>query len=156
MAKPEEKSAEFNIPQLLKIISETTERIVNRQLKRLDMTSSQMLALGTIQAAGEPIPEKRLEEELHISQPSTVGLVRRMEGKGVISTSRSPEDGRSILLSLTPKGEEICREGEKDRHFGETLMAQGLSGEEKEQLHCLLSHVYKNLAMEEERGKRQK
>lgn len=152
----DKKAAEMNIPQLLKVISESTERIVNRQLKRLDMTSSQMNALGAIKAAGEPVPEKYLEEKLHISQPSTVGLVRRMEGKNLITTQKSTLDGRSILVSLTQKGEETLKAAEQDKHFGQDLMGRGMSEEEKCQLRDLLYHVYENLAMEEEGGKRQK
>lgn len=143
---------EISIPELIKLIAEQAERNANRLLRRLDITSSQLRALLTIEEAGEPIPEKRLEEQLHISQPSTVGLVRRMEGKELITTTPSPRDRRSILLELTPKGKKICQESKQDMIYGQNVVEQGLSEEEKCQLRRILGQIYQNLSKDEERG----
>lgn len=154
MARTSKDESSLSTSMLIKIISEQGERNLNRLLKRLDVTATQMRALHTIQMAGEPIPEKRLEERLHISQPSTVGLVRRMESKDLLTTTPSPEDGRSILLQLTPKGEEVCRQSRTAMEYGKTCMERGFSDEEREQLHNLLYHVYENMSNDEERGTR--
>lgn len=143
---------QWNIPVLIKVISELAEKNMNRMLKKNDVTATQNRALFIIREAGEPIPEKYLEEALHISQPSTVGLVRRMECKELVTTSQSPQDRRSILVGITPKGEEICRESYQDMKKGEALMERGLSEEEKQELKSLLFHVFENMASDEERG----
>lgn len=146
--------ASLSTSMLIKIISEQGERNLNRLLKELDVTAPQMRALYTIQTAGEPIPEKQLEERLYISQPSTVGLVRRLENKGLLMTTPSPNDGRSILLQLTPKGEAVCQQSKQAMEYGRTCMERGFSEEEKRQLHNLLYQVYENMSYDEERGTR--
>lgn len=154
MERTSNDETSLSTSMLIKIISEQGERNLNRFLKELDVTAPQMRALHTIQKAGEPIPEKRLEERLHISQPSTVGLVRRMESKGLLTTTPSSEDGRSILLQLTPKGSKVCQQSKQAMEYGRTCMERGFSDEEKRQLHNLLYHVYENMSYDEERGTR--
>lgn len=154
MARSCADKSEFNIPLLLKIISETAERGMNRAFRSFGVTVTQMRALIIIHDAGTPIPEKQLEESLHISQPSTVGLVRRMESKGLIMTSRSPVDGRSILLKLTPEGEEIYQKSVASKDYGQVRIERGFSDNEKEQLLDLLYRVYENMYEDEEEATR--
>lgn len=142
---------EMTIPDLIKLIAEQAERNANRLLKQLGVTSSQLRALFVLEEADGPIPEKQLEEQLHISQPSTVGLVRRMESKEMLTTTPSQKDRRSILLQLTPKGEKICQDSKKDMAYGQDIIEQGLSEEEKHQLRRILGQIYQNLS-DEERG----
>ena len=94
----------LEIPILIKLIAEASERDVNRQMKDQEVTATQARALGYLSYANQPIPEKKLEKALHISQPSTAGLVHRLQDRGLIATSPCPDDGRSTLVALTEKG----------------------------------------------------
>jgi len=51
-----------------------------------------------------------LAERLQIRHHSTVELVNRLSAGGYVRRHRGGEDGREVLLSLTPKGEEVLRE----------------------------------------------
>jgi DNA-binding MarR family transcriptional regulator len=62
------------------------------------------------------LPEKvrprigELAERLQIRHHSAVELVNRLSAGGYVRRQRRKEDGREVLLSLTPKGEKILRE----------------------------------------------
>jgi DNA-binding MarR family transcriptional regulator len=68
-----------------------------------------MLALKGLPATVRPrIGE--LAERLQIRHHSTVELVNRLSAGGYVRRHRGGEDGREVLLSLTPKGEKVLRE----------------------------------------------
>ncbi len=46
-----------------------------------------------------------LAERLLIAHHSAVGLVDRLEARGLVRRLRDPDDGRRIMLALTPRGE---------------------------------------------------
>ena len=48
-----------------------------------------------------------LAEQLRIAHHSAVGLVDRMEALGLVSRSKSTEDGRRVQVALTPKGQGV-------------------------------------------------
>ena len=50
-----------------------------------------------------------LAERLQIKHHSTVELVNRLETRGYLERQPGEKDKREVLLSLTPKGEEILR-----------------------------------------------
>jgi DNA-binding MarR family transcriptional regulator len=51
-----------------------------------------------------------LAERLQIRHHSTVELVNRLSAGGYVRRQRGSEDGREVLLSLTPKGEKILQD----------------------------------------------
>jgi DNA-binding MarR family transcriptional regulator len=68
-----------------------------------------MLALKGLPANVRPrIGE--LAERLQVRHHSAVELVNRLSAGGYVRRHRGGEDGREVLLSLTPKGERVLRE----------------------------------------------
>lgn len=67
-----------------------------------------------------------LSKGLALSHPGTVRLVDRMVADGFVNRTRSEEDGRTVALTLTPKGEEQERA---------VLVSRSMS------LKCALSHL---------------
>lgn len=51
-----------------------------------------------------------LAERLQLTHHACLGLISRCEGQGLLERSRNPEDGRSVLIRLTPKGQDILYE----------------------------------------------
>lgn len=45
-----------------------------------------------------------------VSQPATSQLVARLEREGLVRRVGSPDDGRAVLVQLTPDGERVVRE----------------------------------------------
>jgi DNA-binding MarR family transcriptional regulator len=50
-----------------------------------------------------------LSARLCLRHHSTVELVNRLVARGAVTRLHSPEDGREVLLELTPEGEEVLR-----------------------------------------------
>lgn len=79
-----------------------------------------------------------LAAELHLGVSTVNGILDRLEARGLVSRSRSLEDQRKVLLSVTPEGQalvdsvpELMRDSYA-RAFG------SMSPEEQEQLSRLL------------------
>jgi len=51
-----------------------------------------------------------LAERLQVRHHSAVELVNRLSAGGYVRRHRGGEDGREVLLSLTPKGEKVLRD----------------------------------------------
>ncbi|MBZ5664239.1 MAG: MarR family winged helix-turn-helix transcriptional regulator [Acidobacteriia bacterium] len=68
-----------------------------------------MLALKGMPPQARP-RIRDLAERLQIRHHSAVELVNRLSAGGYVRRHRGGEDGREVLLSLTPKGEKVLRE----------------------------------------------
>jgi DNA-binding MarR family transcriptional regulator len=64
-----------------------------------------MLAVRAHQDA-EPNSVGQLAERLLIKNHSAVGLVARLQERGLVTRETSPDDRRRVLLKLTPKAEQ--------------------------------------------------
>lgn len=53
---------------------------------------------------------RELAESSLLSQPSLSRMVERLEAAGWVRRDRSPEDGRGVLVGLTPQGAALQRE----------------------------------------------
>lgn len=51
----------------------------------------------------------------HCSQPTMTTQVRRLEEAGLVSRTVDPEDGRAVLIRITPKGVAALRQVRVDR-----------------------------------------
>lgn len=135
------------ISRLLKIDAELTDRETTNAMKEACVTASQMRLLVVLKFCGDIIPtEKTLEQELHISQPSIAGLIRRMEEKGLVTTSPSPLDGRARYVSLTEKGRETCLKARDGAEKIEAQMTCGMTPQELCLFRTMLIRVFHNLS----------
>ncbi|HEX7085311.1 MAG TPA: MarR family transcriptional regulator [Vicinamibacterales bacterium] len=50
-----------------------------------------------------------LAERLQLRHHSTVGLVDRLERRGLVSRELDPDDGRQVLVRITREGEAVLR-----------------------------------------------
>ncbi len=53
---------------------------------------------------------RELADRMHIQHHSAVELIDRLEGGGYVTRERSQDDRREVLLTLTPKGEQVLEE----------------------------------------------
>lgn len=56
----------------------------------------------------QPVTPGGLAEALGLTKPAVTAIMQRMEGDGCIVRRRSPDDGRVMLVELTPKGEKVA------------------------------------------------
>lgn len=91
-------------PALLRI-----HRHLREEAHDLGVTSTQASLLGAIHRAGS-IGLGELASREHMSAPTLVGHVDKLQALGLLERSRSdPTDRRRVILRLTPSGEEALK-----------------------------------------------
>lgn len=71
------------------------------------LTVPQLLALMCIAEEG-PVSSTIISQRIHLSGSTVVGLVDRLEGKGLVRRERSTEDRRLVYIEATPLGVETA------------------------------------------------
>lgn len=113
-------------------------------LKKYGLTYSQLHVLFVLYENKGCLTQKELEEQLHVSHPTVVGLVKRLEKQGFLTTKVDVKDKRNRLLQITDKAKELDRVLRKGRQAQEKQWLKGLNKEEIEQLKILLHKVLEN------------
>lgn len=130
-----------------KKIDEALARKANSQLQSVDLTISQVNLLGALSEQHDgQTTQRHLETLLGVSHPTVVGLVKRLEPKGFVTTYFSIEDARMKIVQLTPEGRRIIDESAGKRREAEAWLTQGMSEREVTQLNVLLEKVLDNLS----------
>lgn len=131
---------------MIKMINTNYEKRVNQNMKVKDLTASQARLLLLFETEQRPYSMKELENRLHISQPTVVGLVIRCEQKGFVRTYPSQTDKRVKMVELTEKGQQLNEEVKSSFREMEGNILNGLSPDEKNTLKELLEKVCNHLA----------
>lgn len=87
-------------------------RFSEQESRAAGLTPQQHQALLAIkgQASGERATISELAEWLQLEHHSVVELIDRMVASGLVRREPNPRDRREVLVSLTPRGEDIlCR-----------------------------------------------
>ncbi|MFD0289419.1 MarR family winged helix-turn-helix transcriptional regulator [Streptomyces lutosisoli] len=66
-----------------------------------------------------------------ITQPAIIQLVSRLEREGLVERQPDPEDGRAVLVRVTPAGEQIVRTRSEDRVRRFSQLIEALTPEER-------------------------
>lgn len=129
----------------IKLISNTMEQNLTRDITSLDLTCSQAFILRYLSLhQGEVVYSKNLETSFDFSHPTISGLLQRLEAKGFIACSPDPDDRRFKRIELTDKARQ-CHESivSSMRHADEMLM-DGFTEEETHTLFSLLDRLIEN------------
>ncbi|MGW2548245.1 MarR family winged helix-turn-helix transcriptional regulator [Kitasatospora sp. NPDC001574] len=107
-------------------------------LKDLGLTYPQYLVMLVLWEQGE-LPVKRIGEHLRLDSGTLSPLLKRLEAAGLVRRERSPEDERSVTVSLTEDGAVLReRAGQVPRRL---LTATGLPVDDLAELRALLDRV---------------
>lgn len=107
-------------------------------LRDLGLTYPQYLVMLVLWEDGS-LPVKRIGERLRLDSGTLSPLLKRLEAAGLVRRERSPEDERSVTVSLTVEGSELReRAGQVPRRL---LTATGLPVEDLAALQVLLERV---------------
>lgn len=74
-----------------------------------------------------------------------MGLIGRLEKKGLVATWTDETDRRTKMVHLTEAGEECCRKASSFMAEDEDWLTEGLDKKEVEELYRLLSHINRHL-----------
>lgn len=84
--------------------------LYSRQLAACsNITAPQLICLRTIVDLG-PLTATAISREVHVSPSTVVGILDRLEDKGLINRERGREDRRIVFVTATPEGVVLARE----------------------------------------------
>lgn len=104
------------LPDVLGPSSELTKRIMvlsgelaaasKRELAAFGLTGAEFDVLATLRRSGPPyrLKPNELSRSLLLSTGGTSNVVNHLVSQGLVQREPDPDDGRSTLISLTPKG----------------------------------------------------
>lgn len=84
-------------------IVHTVGRRLSGHLEHYDLTIAQFGVLAQLQAVPD-ISQQMLADWLFVTKGNMVGLLNRLEGRGLVERRPNPEDGRTHVVSLTEQG----------------------------------------------------
>lgn len=91
---------ETSIGYLTNWVARLLVRELDRQLTPLGLTPAHMPVLLALDAGD--MTQKAIAEQASVEQATMTATLNRMERDGLVSRRPNPEDGRSMLVSLTP------------------------------------------------------
>ncbi len=101
-------------------------QVVHGQSKKAEretgLTSSQLWAIKMMSEAGS-IRVSDLARRMYLHPATTVGILDRLEKKGLVSRTRSQDDRRVVNVALTREGRSIV---EKSPQVAQGLLVAGL------------------------------
>lgn len=129
-----------------RLIHEGFAKMLNRQLREEDMTFSQMILVSYLWENREKkITQKDISEALHIKHPTTIGLLKRLEDKGMVKVVVDPDNRKYRNIAITSKGEEFIERNDERRKQTNRNLIEGFDDDEISQLRNLLDRVIDNM-----------
>ena len=96
------------------------------------ITPGQHTVLAHLDAGPQTLRE--LAEREHVQAPSMTRIVNALTDQGFVSRTPHPEDGRQILVCITPAGEAVLNEARSQRTAWLAQRVAGLSDEDRRTL----------------------
>lgn len=125
-------------------------RVYNGRFRATGLNQSQVAALIHLDRV-EELSQTDLAARLGMRKAAAGALIDGLEGKGLVERTRSREDRRLQLVSITDAGRRVVDEVDRMGEALGTGLRQGISREERAQLVSILQRLRANLrAMEKE------
>lgn len=107
MTTPSSQQYDLRILRALRRITRSVA-LHSRQLAACShITAPQLVCLRTVIDRG-PLTATAISREIHVSASTVVGILDRLEDKGLIKRERGREDRRIVFVSATPAGIELA------------------------------------------------
>ena len=131
---------------LIKKLDKVFKQNFDQELERVGLTFSQMRVLRFLEDnPNTKITQKDISKELDIQHSTTIGLLKRMQEKGLVTVVVDEDNRRCRNIFLTSKAEEISCEMERGRTIMENMVVASFTEEEKEIFYRLLNKAIDNL-----------
>ena len=129
----------------IKQIHDELEKQINNQLRSEDLTMAQVGTLVILNRTSESrMPLKELERKLHVAQSTALGIVSRLERKGLVECFGDPEDRRVKMVQITDNGIHCCHMAVRHVKMAEEHLLTGLADEERAVFYTLLLKLCKS------------
>jgi DNA-binding MarR family transcriptional regulator len=107
---------------------------------------SQCYVLETLHFQGA-ITMNKLAEQMHLSISTITRVVDQLEGKKLVTRKHHPEDSRSRIIELTPKGEEVFLQSWTNVFESEKKIFENIKPEHRKVLLSLLKDLNHSVDM---------
>ncbi len=125
---------------------------LNRRLTPLNLGGgSYVFLLYIIECPG--ITQHELSQRLMIDKGTVSKMLNRLEKAGMIRRKANPDDRRSIIITVTPHGEETYQRMQEQGNEYHKLMVEGLSREEISALEQSLRKILDNVSSANQRDR---
>lgn len=135
---------ESGILKKLFMIQRLQFQILHKELEKHGIHPGQPPMLMIV-AKHEGITQNRIAEELNVKPATVAIMLRRMERAGLIRREQDEKDRRLQRVYLTEKGKLYCDFLKQHLQGMETIITNGFTDPEKEQLESFLSRIIANL-----------
>ncbi|MFM7029491.1 MAG: MarR family winged helix-turn-helix transcriptional regulator [Micrococcales bacterium] len=89
----------------------------------------------------EPIETRQIADEGGFSKATLTGVLSTLEGRGLLMRRKSADDGRLVLVDLTPQGRTLMKGLFPEFNAGEVEVTSVLDAKQKDQLADMLRAV---------------
>jgi DNA-binding MarR family transcriptional regulator len=110
--------------------------------ERVSWTS--FVALWVLWVWGE-LGANAFADAIGISRPTATGVLRTLDARGWITRRDDPDDGRSVLVSLTPEGRKTIEDLFPRFNAEETVIAGALEERDQDRLASLLRSLSRSV-----------
>ena len=132
---------------LFKQINTEIRNDLNNNLKAHDITGTQLEVLVYLHRNPTiDVNQKDLEEKFHLSNPTIVSVLDRLEKKNLVIRSSCERDRRIKYLKITPDGDTLCDTLYEYFCNVERHALSGLSDDEELLLQSLLKKILDNFS----------
>ena len=131
---------------IIKLINDSIVAQVNLFLKPYEVTLRQLRILGYLHDNKDKlVTQKELEEELQVSHPTVVGILQRLEKKGLIKTFLNPNKKTMKIVTLIEYEAELFKNINNEKEKFENKLLAGFTDAEKVQLEEFLIRLHRNI-----------
>ena len=131
---------------LLKKIHDAIVKHANNDFRKQGLTLTQARLLMELdESEGDKISLKELERRFDVAQPTIVGIVQRLEAKGLIISVTAPDDNRVKLVKLTASGKIFSETNKNEIAMMEKRLVSGLTKKEQQDFLRMLNNAYDNI-----------
>jgi DNA-binding MarR family transcriptional regulator len=141
--RPELDVSPMGIIGRMSRLSRFLEQSIAEVLARYGLNEPQFAVLAALRRAGPPhcLSPTDLYNSLLVSSGAMTNRLRRLEVAGLVKRMPDPEDGRGLLVALTPKGHRVIDEAVDAHTANEHRLLAALSPSDREVLADLLRRL---------------
>ena len=139
---------ECNLVFYIKAINNIMDKKLNEKLNSLGITRTQadiMLYIMLKIKKNEIVTQRDIEKQFSISNPTVVGILKRLEDKNYIKKEKYDNDIRYNKIILTDKFYNIVKQVKTQTEKAKKEVFKNFTKEEKDTLLKLLKKVYQNI-----------
>lgn len=128
---PADHRYDLEILQALRRIIRATDIYSRRLRVTHDLTAPQLICLLAIVEDG-PLTTTLIAQRVHLSPSTVVGILDRLESKGLVDRTRSEQDRRVVHLTATPRARSLARNAPSPLQANLAMALTSLSTTEQE------------------------